>query len=705
MTRHLTERELIEYQFELGSSADNERISSHLSDCSQCSEHLESLKRKYSALELLREDVVVSENLISRTVEQASQPIKTRVISYHKAAWIGSAAAVLLIGSLFLVANLSRNRLDSSKQKGSEVAVGSKEFRPLGGDGLKGHATSLLQPGKGKLPGTVDDIAKAAIPDEPPFAPASAIELVVLPKRENVQLTIYNSTFRSVTLGAHNRDFPPAQQKKRGGYGGGTMGGMMGGMGGYGGYGSRGGYGQGGYGGRGGYNNRYINTSQAMLQTDGIQGSEGQAQQVAGGDLTLVRETRQLTLKRGWNWLQFMWANTLIDPTSLHLVPIQQKDKISVEQLVFPSRLRELGRWLIRSEVDGQVPFEITYFTTGITWRAFYMGTLSQDEKTMRLQSYVRVTNNSGEEYENAQTRLIVGNVHILDEVAALAQRPHAYGRPGGYKQNVNEPSRTKIPGSYGGDGGNGYHWTNDYAWNRMGGMGGGFGGGVFLGRPKEVTKEGLSEYFLYTIEGTETIPNKWSKRLRSFEVDDINVTSLYKYDEERYSNQTIRFISFANDEEHNLGDTPLPDGSVKIYGIADSDGLLSYVGTAGMKYIPVSEEIELNLGAARLVRVEPTLMEFKTENYLFDTDDNISGWDEIRTWDIKITNTRPLPVDIEIMRGFGTAYWSIASDTDYTKYDYQHARWKLMIEPRTKRTFSYTVRTYHGRRQEQANQ
>ena len=37
------------------------------------------------------------------------------------------------------------------------------------------------------------------------------------------------------------------------------------------------------------------------------------------------------------------------------------------------------------------------------------MGTLTPNEKTMRLQGYVRVTNNSGEDYENAQTRLIVG--------------------------------------------------------------------------------------------------------------------------------------------------------------------------------------------------------------------------------------------------------------------------------------------------------
>ncbi|NLF86347.1 MAG: hypothetical protein GX571_09620, partial [Lentisphaerae bacterium] len=36
-------------------------------------------------------------------------------------------------------------------------------------------------------------------------------------------------------------------------------------------------------------------------------------------DLTLVRETRTLTFKKGINGLQFSWANTLIDPSSVEL--------------------------------------------------------------------------------------------------------------------------------------------------------------------------------------------------------------------------------------------------------------------------------------------------------------------------------------------------------------------------------------------------
>ena len=50
------------------------------------------------------------------------------------------------------------------------------------------------------------------------------------------------------------------------------------------------------------------------------------------------------------------------------------------------------------------------------------------------------------------------------------------------------------------------------------------------LKKPKEIIKEGLSEYFIYTIEGTETIPNGWSKRMRSFEGQTVPFKIQYRY-------------------------------------------------------------------------------------------------------------------------------------------------------------------------------
>ena len=721
MTHHITERALIEYQFELASERKVRKTGDHLKDCAQCRQRLEELKAKFAALELVRGEMEPSEELISRVLAEVSQPLPARVVSFRKPAWIGTAAAVLLMGGLVAVSYLGRGgrKLGTIPEKPD---VTKSDFRFTNGDGI------------------YEAPEKHFIADgdfgEPPFAPASAIELVVLPRRESVQLTIYNSTFQTWPAGA-----------------------VFGG--GYGGYGASG-YDTGQHGDLRRYGERRemasaesvasadreadeqarkrlekqqkrieqlkraleksrasgeldertqrrleVKLKKLMAESRSTANEMAERQRkraersggygrevsggVAGGDLTLVRERRNLTLKKGWNWLQLMWANTLIDPTSLNLEPMDQKDKIDVQQLVFPPRLRELGRWLIRSEVSGQVPFEITYFTSGLTWRAFYMGTLSQDEKTMRLQSYVRVTNNSGDDYEDAETRLVVGKVHILDKIIELAQRRYPYGSP------VPEVRRG------GGYGGAFFDFNGNGAVPLLGDVP--FTGQMITEvRRKEIIKEGLSEYFLYSIEGKETIPNQWGKRLQSFDVKNIDVNSLYKYDEERWGRQTIRFVSFVNDEEHNLGQTPIPDGCVKIYGQADEQGYLSYVGGTNIKYIPVDEEIELDLGPARLVKVEPVLMDLKTENYLFDADDNIAGWDEVRTWKVEMRNARQLQVEIEIKRGFGTPYWKLQHDNDgvsYEKYDVDHARFKAEVAPRTKRKFNYTVRTYHGTRQE----
>ena len=66
-------------------------------------------------------------------------------------------------------------------------------------------------------------------------------------------------------------------------------------------------------------------------------------------DLTLVRDARSLTLKEGANALQFSWAGTLIDPTSLAMTPKANADKIDVTALVYPPRVRNLGVWTITS--------------------------------------------------------------------------------------------------------------------------------------------------------------------------------------------------------------------------------------------------------------------------------------------------------------------------------------------------------------------
>jgi hypothetical protein len=402
-------------------------------------------------------------------------------------------------------------------------------------------------------------------------------------------------------------------------------------------------------------------------------------------DLTLARESRALTLKEGENKLQFSWENTLIDPTSLDMLPKANADKIDITELTYPPRVKNLGLWSINSEVSGKVPVEISYLTSGLSWRAFYMGTLAQDEKTMHLQGYVRVTNNSGEDYENAQTRLIVGKVNLLDRIADLARRAHPYGRP----------DSPRIMYRLGRNAGRAGVKSEMMEMSMM---------DMEAVAPKKIAKEGLSEYFLYTIEGTETIRNGWSKRLASFDTEDVPVVNLYKHQHDRYGDQVLRFLSFKNDEKHKLGDTPIPGGNLKVYRNAGDNGHLSYTGQSSFKYIPVDEDVELNLGAVTDIVVEATLMDQKTKNYSYNYRGDIDGFDETKTFEVKVKNTRDIPAKVEITRNNASTSWDIKKGGQFDKYekiDASRIKFTVELRPRSEKTFTYTITTHNGTRAE----
>ncbi len=401
-------------------------------------------------------------------------------------------------------------------------------------------------------------------------------------------------------------------------------------------------------------------------------------------DLTLVRDERELTMKKGDNVLQFSWAGTLIDPTSLDMMPKKFADKIDIFDITYPPRVRNLGLWHIRSGMSGGVPVEITYFTSGLSWRAFYLGTLTHDEETMDLDGYVRVTNHSGEDYPDAETRLIVGRIHILDRIAELAQRAFPYGRPFPpvFAAGERLDSKTEKLRSLG-------YFARDE---------------LESAERKEIKKEGLSEYFLYTIEGTETIPDGWSKRLPSFKVEGVHVKNLYKYEEQRYGPNVVRFLSFKNDKEHNLGETPIPDGVIKAFRAVDEQAHLSYIGQSGFKYIPVDEDVELNLGGAPDVRVRPKLMKYSTANYVFDSNGNIEGFDEIKTFKVEVDNFRDIAVNVEVMRNFPNQFFKLQKSGDFDKFeqvDMDTVKFTLELPAHGKREFAYTHTQYHGTRQD----
>ena len=58
-----------------------------------------------------------------------------------------------------------------------------------------------------------------------------------------------------------------------------------------------------------------------------------------------------------------------------------------------------------------------------------------------------------------------------------------------------------------------------------------------------------------------------------------------------------VRMYLLTNDKESKLGKTPLPDGMVRVFRHNGREGL-SFLVAQQIKYVPIGDKIELNLGA-----------------------------------------------------------------------------------------------------------
>jgi hypothetical protein len=367
-------------------------------------------------------------------------------------------------------------------------------------------------------------------------------------------------------------------------------------------------------------------------------------------DLTLVRETRTVTFKKGVNPLQFSWANTLIDPTSVELKFLTNADKLDVLDTTFPHDKPQQLFWNVQSEIDGEATIQITYFTSGITWSADYVLIADKDEKQLNFDGFVRVTNNSGEEYEDAQVRLVVGTINLIETIAQLAKLP------ADKLAELNGEATAKFKKEA-------LHYSIV-----LGDRNRSDGEGKAGDYEKQIIKEGLSEYFIYTIEGTESIQNGWSKRMRSIAAAAVPFKIQYRYRPQEYGDQLVRMYLLTNDKESKLGASPLPDGVVRVFRDNGRDGL-SYLTQQTVKYIPIGDKIELNLGPDPEVifewiklkthrsdiwfQVNGVNVFHKLDEPGFRAEPNMAvvGWNDHELFTQRIRNYTTKPIDVEIRR------------------------------------------------------
>ena len=146
-------------------------------------------------------------------------------------------------------------------------------------------------------------------------------------------------------------------------------------------------------------------------------------------DLTLVRDTRRVVMRQGPNDLRYEWAGTLIDPTSLR--PFAPAG-VTLKDTTYPLNEGQSLVWRFNAIKQVAGALTLQYFTSGLSWRADHVAILTAPGK-VRLETWVKVNNQSGEDYTGTHFRLVVGQVRLVERIRELAERfqqeAEGYGR------------------------------------------------------------------------------------------------------------------------------------------------------------------------------------------------------------------------------------------------------------------------------------
>ena len=449
-------------------------------------------------------------------------------------------------------------------------------------------------------------------------------------------------------------------------------------------------------------------------------------------DITMVREHRLLTVKEGVNRIQFSWANTLIDPTSIEFRILDHQDKVDLVDTTFPAGRNDALQWNIKSQIAGKLPVEIRYFTSGITWAADYVGIANEDETKLSLTGYVRVTNGSGEQYDNAETRLVVGNINLVEKIADLAKKP---------APDSEEDRKEELSSS---DGPNKLSKADKVLDARHLDLRGFADAGAaldFAERSKTVVKQGLSEYFLFTIEGREDIKDKEPKRLVALKAIDVPLESIYKLSDRTgdqgftkfYRFKNVKLLDDAGKEKklstmENLGLSPLPNGTVRLFSEYKNHDL-AYVGGTETKYVPIGDCVEVNVGSDKDITIQRRVKDQKIGNvvarqYKRRLDDkfvlyyDLVDYDETFFYEEELVSGKPAKIEVERQFDANVVLWGSEGEPPkgwtsnepgayvdlhtiagrVERVDQQHVKYFMDMKPGKKQRVEYSV-TYKRRK------
>lgn len=243
-------------------------------------------------------------------------------------------------------------------------------------------------------------------------------------------------------------------------------------------------------------------------------------------------EYRLLSVASGMVLENVVTKEIVIDPEGQLILP-----SLPDELIVKPALI-----WKIRPSESTSV--QVSYITKGIEWTANYV--VNFEPTHLKLSGWVDIQNQSGATYQNANLKLIAGEVKRVDQETD-------------------------------------YHRDDEY---------------ILYNSSPEISFEekSFADYHMYTLQNQTTLKQNQSKQINFIELGEIPYKKYYEMG--RWDDNPRILIEFKNDKASGMG-LPLPKGLIKVYQEDDQDHHLEFVGEDSITHTPKDEEIQLCLGEA----------------------------------------------------------------------------------------------------------
>lgn len=360
-------------------------------------------------------------------------------------------------------------------------------------------------------------------------------------------------------------------------------------------------------------------------------------------DIALVRELHHLSLPAGETELVLSWPGAAVDASSVQLLcPPGVKAAAAAE----PRGKRDEVRWVVQAEA-GTYDLQVAYFTSGIEWKPYYRLSLNEGTGRLTLEALVDLRNRSGQEFENVDLRLVIGEVRLVANLAEAAWQALP----------AHKDEKKGIP---------------------------------------PAASAGLSEQYAYALGTLRRLALEDTYRLPLTPGIDTDADVVYRFHPAKYGADVHRIIVFENSPDLGFGSAPLAAATAQVREVA-TNGLMPRASVA-VPYTSTGEDCEIDLGASTDVKAERRVVEARRANIEFDRFGKVEGYDDHETVEVELSNWSMRPVTVEYTDTV-PGVWDVASDEPYTEEGANEVVFVLQMEPQTTRELHYRLIKRQGRR------